>query len=81
MTFDFYQLIAHAAKNTFTNVGNCCQSRKSKQIKLFSLKIIKDGKATTPFMSFGDRIEVEMKADSGTSIFGKINQVVKEYKK
>ena len=45
------------------------------------LEIIKDGKATTPFMSFGDRIEVEMKDNSGMSIFGKINQVVKEYKK
>jgi fumarylacetoacetate (FAA) hydrolase len=32
-------------------------------------------------MSFGDRIEIEMKDKEGKSIFGKINQIVKEYKK
>ena len=45
------------------------------------LETIKDGKPTTPFMSFGDRIEIEMKDNNGQSIFGKIDQVVKEYKK
>ncbi|NQX97486.1 MAG: 2-keto-4-pentenoate hydratase, partial [Flavobacteriales bacterium] len=42
---------------------------------------IKDCEASTPFMTFGDRIEIEVKNDSGHSIFGKINQVVKQYKK
>ncbi len=30
-------------------------------------------------MSFGDRIEIEMQDEEGKSIFGKINQIVKQY--
>jgi hypothetical protein len=35
------------------------------------LEIIKDGKASIPFMSFSDRIEVEVYDNLGHSIFGK----------
>jgi fumarylacetoacetate (FAA) hydrolase len=38
-----------------------------------------DGSASTPFMSFGDRIEIEMCDDNGESIFAKIDQVVVQY--
>ena len=91
MTFNFGQLIAHAAKTrslmagtvigsgTVANQGSPTGSSCLAEVRC--LEIVKDGKATTPFMSFGDRIEVEMKDASGKSIFGKINQVVKEYKK
>lgn len=91
MTFDFGQLVAHAAKTrslmagtvigsgTVANQGSPNGSSCLAEVKC--LEIIKDGKATTPFMSFGDRIEVEMKNKNGESIFGRINQVVKEYRK
>lgn len=91
MTFNFGQLVAHAAKTrslmagtvigsgTVANQGSPDGSSCLAEIRC--LEIIKDGKPSTPFMSFGDRIEVEMKDKDGKSIFGKINQVVKEYKK
>lgn len=91
MTFSFGQLVAHAAKTrslmagtvigsgTVANQGSPDGSSCLAEIRC--LEIIKDGKPSTPFMSFGDRIEVEMKDKDGKSIFGKINQIVKEYKK
>ncbi len=91
MTFNFGQLIAHASKTrslmagtvigsgTVANQGSPNGSSCLAEVRC--LEIINDGKATTPFMSFGDRIEVEMKNKQGKSIFGKIDQVVKEYKK
>ena len=90
MTFDFGQLVAHAAKTrslmagtvigsgTVANQGSPNGSSCLAEVRC--LEIIKDGKASTPFMSFGDRIEVDMEDKDGNSIFGKINQVVKEYK-
>lgn len=91
MTFDFGQLIAHASKTrslmagtvigsgTVANQGSVNGSSCLAEVRC--LEIIKDGKACTPFMSFGDRIEIEMKDNDGKTIFGKINQVIKEYKK
>ncbi len=91
MTFDFGQLIAHASKTRSlmagTVVGSGTVSNKGGQhgssclAEVRCIEMIKDGKASTPFMSFGDRIEIEMKDNDGKSIFGKINQIVKEYKK
>ncbi len=91
MTFNFGQLIAHAAKTrslmagtvigsgTVANQGSPTGSSCLAEVRC--LETIKDGKPSTPFMSFGDRIEIEMKDINGKSIFGKINQVVKAYKK
>ena len=91
MTFDFGQLISHASKTrslmagtvigsgTVANKGSFDGSSCLAEIRC--LEIIDQGKASTPFMSFGDRIEIEMKDKEGLSVFGKINQVVKEYKK
>lgn len=89
MTFDFPTLISHCAKSrslmagtvigsgTVSNVGSkdgsCCLA------EVRCLEIIKDGKPSTPFMSFGDRIEIEMLDNKGTSIFGKIDQRIVQY--
>ncbi|MDA8752571.1 fumarylacetoacetate hydrolase family protein [Halieaceae bacterium] len=89
MTFDFPTLIAHCAKSrslmagtvigsgTVANVGSkdgsCCLA------EVRCLEVIRDGQASTPFMSFGDRIEIEMLDNAGISIFGKIDQVVRQY--
>lgn len=89
MTFDFGQLIAHAAKaralvagtvigsgtvaNQGSPDGSCCLA------EVRCLETIADGKPSTPFMSFGDRVEIEMKDSQGESIFGKIDQRIKQY--
>jgi len=89
MTFDFGQLIEHAAKSralmagtvigsgTVANQGSpdgsCCLA------EVRCLETIANGKPTTPFMSFGDRIEIDMKDRAGHSIFGSIDQRIRQY--
>ena len=43
------------------------------------LEIIADGKPTTPFMSFGDTIRIEMLDADNQSVFGAIEQVIEPY--
>jgi len=45
------------------------------------IETIRDGKPSTPFMRFGDTVRIEMKDRSGHSIFGAIEQTVKQYEK
>ncbi|GIL03965.1 MAG: fumarylacetoacetate hydrolase [Betaproteobacteria bacterium] len=91
MTFGFPQLIAHAAKTrnlragsiigsgTVSNLdrsrGYCCIAEKR------SLEMIADGKATTPFMKYGDTVAIEMFDRHGASLFGAIRQKVAPPKK
>lgn len=86
MTFSFPELIAHAAKTrtlsagtiigsgTVSNVdrshGSSCIAEKR------MLEILANGKANTPFMRYGDRIRIEMKDETGLSIFGAIDQPI-----
>lgn len=89
MVFDFPQLIAHAAKSrslmagtvigsgTIANVGSPTGSSCLAEIRC--LETIADGKPSTPFMRFGDRIRIEMKNAQGESIFGAIDQQVVQY--
>ena len=44
------------------------------------IETIRDGKPSTEFMKFGDRIRIEMLDESGSSLFGAIDQQVKENK-
>ena len=90
MQFNFPQLIAHAAKTRFLAAGtvlgsgtiaNQDESRGSSCLaERRMLEIIAGGEATTPFMSFGDRVRIEMFDDAGASIFGAIDQEVRRYK-
>ena len=89
MTFDFGQLIAHAAKTrplcagtiigsgTVSNLdrskGSCCLA----EVRM--LEIIANGSASTEFMRFGDRIQIDMLGANGQSLFGEINQRVTQY--
>ncbi|MEM1113308.1 MAG: fumarylacetoacetate hydrolase family protein [Pseudomonadota bacterium] len=89
MTFDFPTLIAHCAKSralmagtvigsgTVSNVGSgpgsCCLA------EVRCLETIRDGAPSTPFMSFGDRVEIDMLDTRGESVFGKIDQRVVRY--
>lgn len=89
MTFDFCRLISHAAKarslmagtvvgsGTVANEGSKDGSSCLAEVR--ALEILKDGKPSTPFMNFGDRIEIEIFDRQGKSIFGKIDQKVIPY--
>ncbi len=86
MTFDFAQLIAHVTKTrrlgagaivgsgTISNydrsLGSCCLA----EVRM--LETVADGKPSTPFLSFGDRVRIEMLDTQGESIFGAIDQRV-----
>jgi fumarylacetoacetate (FAA) hydrolase len=52
--------------------GSSCLAEKR------MLETINDGKPTTPFMRFGDTVQIEMLDREGRSIFGSIAQKVKE---
>ena len=91
MTFDFPTIVAHAAitrplsagcivgSGTISNydrsAGSSCLAEKR------MLEIIANGKPSTPFMSFGDTVRIEMFDNNGDSIFGAIDQVVTQYLK
>jgi fumarylacetoacetate (FAA) hydrolase len=89
MNFDFPQLIAHAAKtrnlaagtilgsgtvsNRDPRVGSCCLAERR------TLETIHDGKPSTPFMKFGDRVRIEMFDADKKSVFGAIDQRIVRY--
>ena len=86
MTFDFRQLIAHAAKtrrlaagtivgsgtvsNRDRSRGSCCIAERR------MLEKNEAGAARTPFLTAGDRVRIEMLDRDGRSLFGAIEQVV-----
>jgi fumarylacetoacetate (FAA) hydrolase len=86
MTFDFRQLIAHAAKtrrlaagtivgsgtvsNRDRSRGCCCIAERR------MLEKSETGAARTPFLTAGDRVRIEMLDRDGRSLFGAIEQVV-----
>lgn len=87
MVFNFPQLIAHAARtrslaagsiigsgtvsNSDRSVGSACIAERR------MLEQIAGGAAVTPFLTFGDRVRIEMLDDDGRSIFGAIEQDVR----
>jgi fumarylacetoacetate (FAA) hydrolase len=89
MTFSFARLIEHAAmtrrlcagtllgsgtvSNRDPDVGCACISERR------ALEMIKFGSPRTPFMSFGDRISMEVLGTDGESVFGCIDQPVVQY--
>ena len=100
MTFDFGELIAHAARTRPLQAGSIIGSgtvsnrgvdgSPGKSIadggkgysciaELRMVETIVSGQASTPFMSFGDSVEIQMMADDGSSIFGSITQKVVRY--
>jgi fumarylacetoacetate (FAA) hydrolase len=42
-----------------------------------TVETLREGKATTPFLGFGDRVRIDMEDDDGRSIFGAIDQRVR----
>lgn len=86
MTFDFGQLIAHAAKTRRLGAGSIVGSgtvsnkdRSSGSTCLAErrmLETLEQGRPVTPFLSFNDRVRIEMFDAAGDSIFGAIDQRV-----
>jgi fumarylacetoacetate (FAA) hydrolase len=86
MTFDFPQLIAHAAKTrrlgAGTIVGSGTVSNYDRSLgssciaERRVLEQLDSGAARTPFLRFGDRVRIEMFDTAGRSIFGAIDQRV-----
>ncbi|WP_425411137.1 fumarylacetoacetate hydrolase family protein [Hyphococcus sp.] len=99
LTFNFPQLIAHAAKSRplcagaiigSGTVSNKLDGAPGKSIEnggdgysciaeIRMIETIQDGEAKTPFMKFGDTVEIKMKDRDGRSIFGSIDQRVEKY--
>jgi fumarylacetoacetate (FAA) hydrolase len=86
MTFDFPTLIAHAAKTRPLTAGavigsgtvsNADQAHGYSCIaEIRMIETIADGAPSTPFMSFGDRVRLEILDKSGASVFGAVDQIV-----
>ncbi|SDD60939.1 fumarylacetoacetate hydrolase family protein [Aquimonas voraii] len=88
MQFNFAQLIAHAAKTrplvagSIVGSGTVANEDEGKGASCLAekrmLEIIREGKPSTPFMKFGDRVRIEMLDREGRSIFGAIDQVMEQ---
>lgn len=86
MQFNFAQLIAHAAKTrplvagSIVGSGTVANEDEGKGASCLAekrmLEIIREGKPSTPFMKFGDRVRIEMLDAQGRSVFGAIDQVM-----
>jgi fumarylacetoacetate (FAA) hydrolase len=86
LTFDFGQLIAHAARTRHLEAGTVigsgtvanrdasagCSCIAERRVR----ETIDGGKPVTPFMKFGDHVRIEMRDRHGQSIFGAIDQKV-----
>ncbi|MGZ8304168.1 MAG: fumarylacetoacetate hydrolase family protein [Telluria sp.] len=88
MVFNFPQLLAHLCKTrnaragTIVGSGTVSNKDASRGYSCIAeqrcLEMIADGVASTPFMLFGDTIRIEMLDAAGKSIFGAIEQTVKQ---
>lgn len=89
MQFSFAELIAHAAKTrplcagTIIGSGTIANHDMSKGSTCLAekrvLEVIEHGKPSTPFMSFGDVVKIEITDKSGHNVFGTIEQKVVKY--
>ena len=86
MHFGFHELVEHICKTraftagTILGSGTISNEDRAAGISCLAerrmIEIIETGKATTPFMSEGDTIRIEMLDAAGTSVFGAIEQRV-----
>jgi len=89
MQFDFAELIAHAAKTrplcagTVIGSGTIANQDISKGSTCLAekrvLEVIDKGEASTPFMSFGDTVKIEVTDNDNHNIFGTIEQKIVKF--
>ena len=86
MQFSFFELISHIAKTrgftagTILGSGTVSNADRARGISCLAekrtLETLDGGKPITPFLQIGDRVEIEMLAANGGSLFGRIAQKV-----
>ena len=84
MNFEFPRLIAHAARTrplgagTIVGSGTVSNEDRSRGsaclAEIRTIETIEQGEPKTPFMSFGDRVRIDMLDENGRTIFGAIDQ-------
>jgi fumarylacetoacetate (FAA) hydrolase len=89
MQFSFAELVAHAAKTrplaagTIVGSGTIANEDTGKGASCLAeqrtVETLRDGKPSTPFLKFGDRVRIEVTDASGASLFGAIEQTVTRY--
>lgn len=91
MSFDFHQLIEHAAYSRSLSAGTIIGSGTVSSAayrdvgsaciaERRAIEMIESGAPKTPFMKFGDRIRIDMVDAADRSIFGAIDQRVRASK-
>ena len=86
MQFSFAGLVAHAAKTrplaagTIVGSGTIANEDTAKGASCLAeqrtVETLRDGKPSTPFLKFGDRVRIEITDPHGKSLFGAIEQTV-----
>ena len=89
MQFSFAELVAHAAKTrplaagTIVGSGTIANEDTGKGASCLAeqrtVETLRDGKPSTPFLKFGDRVRIEITDAEGKSLFGAIEQTVTRY--
>lgn len=91
MQFNFAQLVAHTAKTrpltagTIVGSGTIANEDTGKGASCLAeqrtVETLRDGKPSTPFLSFGDSLRIDVTDASGASIFGSIEQTIAPLKR
>jgi len=86
MQFSFAELVAHAAKTrplaagTIVGSGTIANQDTAKGASCLAeqrtVETLRDGKPSTPFLKFGDRVKIDVTDAKGASMFGAIEQTV-----
>lgn len=86
MQFSFAELVAHAAKTrplsagTIVGSGTIANQDTAKGASCLAeqrtVETLRDGKPSTPFLTFGDRVKIDVTDANGASLFGAIEQTV-----
>lgn len=86
MHFSFNEIVAHVCKTrslsagTIVGSGTISNKDRSKGSSCLAekrmIEKIDTGEFVTPFMTFGDRVTIEMFNEDGASLFGQIDQTV-----
>ena len=89
MQFNFAQLVAHVTRTrplsagTIVGSGTIANEDTSLGASCFAeqrtVETLRDGKPSTPFMSYGDVVRIEMLDKEGNSIFGAIEQRIERH--
>ena len=88
MHFSFFELMEHICKTrsytagTILGSGTVSNEDPSRGYSCIAekrmLEIIADGEPKTPFLRYGDTVEIEMFAEDKSSLFGRIHQRVRK---